>query len=465
MNIELLQKRIEALKNRPGANTVAINAIENWLLETKLLQRLRINPYYLTDYSGLPVDAIISELLQGVKTGLFDLHWDVHCPHCNMITTEYHNLADASNLSLCPMCERQFEVDFLERVEVTFSLNKQIEDPQLSPVCAPPPALKAKCQLVTPFNETDSAVVTLEEGKYRYCCPLTCAKGILQVEGEATEELQIIQIQQLEGSHFDKGKLTVRPGKVRIELTNVGHKLSGAIVHEDELPGELALEQLPPRLSGLEIVHNPDYKHLFGDQVLSERERLKIRAVTLMFTDITSSTLMYERLGDTKAYNLVRDHFEILFNAIESHEGKVVKTIGDAVMASFVTNQQALQAAVEAFRQFGDYNRDRNEAERIRVKIGIHRGSAMLVNLNEKLDYFGSIVNKAARIQTVSKSHEISFSEEVYRDRAFVSALREAGISGIQKHLEDLKGIDGKQVVYTARINLDGFISAINVLV
>lgn len=465
MNIELLIERTEKLKKRSNANLVAIDTIKDWLVHSDILQRLRINPYYLAEHYRLPPGVITSEFLHGVKAGLFDLHWDVHCPHCNMITAEVNDLAEASALSFCEMCEGSFEVDFLDRVEVTFSLNKQIEDLKLSPVCAPPPVLKAKFQLVTPLNTTDSAEVTLEKGIYRYCCPLTCAKGILVVEGEETEELQEIKLKQLEGKHFDKKELTVRPGKVRIELTNVGHTLSGMIMHNDKLPDELTLDQLPPRLSGLQVIHNPDYKRLFGDQVLSDRERLKIRGVTIMFTDITGSTRMYENLGDAKAYNIVRDHFEIFFRAIEKNEGTVIKTIGDAVMASFVTNEQALKAASDAFLGFSEYNKGHPEEEQIKVKIGIHRGSAVLVNLNNRLDYFGSIVNKAARIQSVSKSYEVSFSEEVYTDRDFLAALRNIGISGIQKHFEDLRGIDGRQTVYTVRIGVEGLIPLVNILI
>jgi class 3 adenylate cyclase len=174
---------------------------------------------------------------------------------------------------------------------------------------------------------------------------------------------------------------------------------------------------------------------------------------------------MYEKLGDARAYNIVRDHFEILFEAIEQQGGTVIKTIGDAVMASFVTNEQAIKAAAEALEGLQKYNIARPEDEQLRVKFGIHRGSAVLVNLNNRLDYFGSIVNKAARIQDASKSYEISFSDEVYNDRDFLAALRTIGVSGIQKHLEDLKGIDGRQTVYTARIGMEGLISLVNVLI
>ena len=459
MNIELLKQKLELLKKRPNCSKGTIDQIENWLIGSHILQRLRINPYYVAGDTVKNVKRITSEFLHGVKAGAFDLHWDIHCPHCNMIADEFKDLADTSEMSSCPMCDREFKIDLLDRVEVTFSLNKEIEDPQLRPVCDPPPVLQNKLQLITPLYCTESETVTLETGRYRYCCPLTLAKGILKVEGEETEGIQEIELKQLAGKDFDKKELFLRPGQVKIELTNTEHNLSGLILHSDELPDELTLEQLPLRLSGIQLLHHPDYKRLFGDRVISERERVKIRAITIMFTDITGSTRMYETLGDTKAYNIVRDHFQIFFESIEQFGGKVIKTIGDAVMASFISNEQAIMAAAAAVARFREYNSNRPQAEWIQVRIGIHRGTALLVNLNNSIDYFGSTVNKAARIQNLSKSDEVSFSEEVYDDQAFLTALKTAGVSEIQKRVEDLKGIQGAQVAFTARINTESVIA------
>ena len=109
--------------------------------------------------------------------------------------------------------------------------------------------------------------------------------------------------------------------------------------------------------------------------------------------------------------------------------------------------------------RFREYNSNRQQAEWIQVRIGIHRGTALLVNLNNSIDYFGSTVNKAARIQNLSKSDEISFSEEVYDDQAFLTALKTAGVSEVQKRVEDLKGIQGAQVAFTARINTESVIA------
>jgi class 3 adenylate cyclase len=95
----------------------------------------------------------------------------------------------------------------------------------------------------------------------------------------------------------------------------------------------------------------------------------------------------------------------------------------------------------------------------IQVIMGIHRGTALLVNLNNSIDYFGSTVNKAARIQNLSKSDEVSFSEDVYHDQGFLTALKAAGVSEIQRRVEDLKGIQGAQVAFTAKINTESVIA------
>jgi class 3 adenylate cyclase len=83
-----------------------------------------------------------------------------------------------------------------------------------------------------------------------------------------------------------------------------------------------------------------------------------------------------------KRSNIVRDHFEIFFESIEKYGGKVIKTIGDAVMASFISNEQAIMAAVGAVTRFREYNLTRPQSEWIQVRIGLHRGTGLLVNLN-----------------------------------------------------------------------------------
>lgn len=449
MNTDLLLKKIDLLKMRPHANQSAIEAIKQWLLSSDKLDRIRINPYHIVHSFGFGAQAIIPDMLHGVLVGLFDLFWDVRCPHCNMITCEYNDLSKATSRSYCPMCEKEFESDFANSVEVTFSLNREIEDLNTYPPCPPPPSLNAHFIMIVPYQQTKIAEDTLSSGAYRYVCPITQSKGVLTVTKEKSDELQVFRIKQLSGPFFEPATISAHSGKIRFEVTNNGHPISGFWVTALNLP-TLAPQDIPLRLSGLELIHYPEFRKLFGDQVLSNRERLRIAAVTTVFTDITGSTRMYEELGDTVAYNIVRDHFEILFKAIETHSGMVLKTIGDAIMASFINNAQALKSIIKALADFKEYNKIRNLEEQVNIKVGMHRGAAILVNLNDRLDYFGSNINKAARIQGQANSNEIAFSQGIYEDEICQRVFKEAKVKKIIKQVVNLKGIKGEQPLYKA---------------
>jgi len=66
---------------------------------------------------------------------------------------------------------------------------------------------------------------------------------------------------------------------------------------------------------------------LFGKYVLSVEESLSIQNIVIMFTDLKDSTAMYDQLGDTVSYNIVREHFKLLFATIENHHGVVKKPL------------------------------------------------------------------------------------------------------------------------------------------
>ncbi len=444
MNINILTEKLKILKERPAAFIPAIEAIHDWLLQSSAAPfQQRISPVDI----NFPLNKVVPELLHGVPIGLFDLNWEVHCPQCHAITQEYQSLSQAAGNAYCENCRAEFEADFAKWVNVTFSLNKEIDkrEPLLS--CELPDETEIFLRLKVEPTETKSAIMNLSDvDSYRYICPLTKSQGILTISGAKTDVLQEFSLEQLANNKFNLAKLQAHPGRIKINLTNSAKIMAGLVIFKDALPQH----PLPPRLSGLELIHYPEFHTLFGEQILSSREQMKVAAVTTLFTDITGSTEMYERLGDIVAYNVVRDHFDILFTHIEQQGGTVLKTIGDAVMASFISNEAALISIINALEAFEQYNTTQHIDRHINIKTGIHRGQAILVNLNERLDYFGSTINKAARIQAVASSGEICFSEQVYQDSKFIQTMKKFGIENVTRHSVNLKGIDGLQTIYKA---------------
>ena len=206
--------------------------------------------------------------------------------------------------------------------------------------------------------------------------------------------------------------------------------------------------RLPPvYVSGLDCLHVPLFREMFESETLSLRESLAISRVCIMFTDIKGSTELYDRLGDTVAYGLVRDHFDVLFAAVEKNHGVIVKTIGDSVMASFRSPSDGVAAALDIRRAFDAFNRRENLRGEVIVKIGLHAGATIMVNLNNRLDYFGQVVNMAARIQGTADGGQIVISSEVRADRDAVARMKGA-VKALRRRVENLKGIAAAQVTF-----------------
>ena len=110
--------------------------------------------------------------------------------------------------------------------------------------------------------------------------------------------------------------------------------------------------------------------------------------------------------------------------------------------------RQHLRRALDAQRAFQRLDENLVDARRIRVKFGIHRGPAILVNLNGRIDYFGATVNKAARIQDAAAPNELVFSSEVRGASEVADSLLEDEGVHFQEEQITLKGINSDQVIF-----------------
>jgi class 3 adenylate cyclase len=122
---------------------------------------------------------------------------------------------------------------------------------------------------------------------------------------------------------------------------------------------------------------------------------------TVLFTDVEGSTALTQRLGDAKAREVLRQHERIVREALKSHGGSEVKTMGDGFMVSFGSATRALECAIAMQRAFAEHNE--SAPEPIRVRIGLNAGEPIA----EEGDLFGTAVNLAARICGHAESGQI----------------------------------------------------------
>jgi len=194
------------------------------------------------------------------------------------------------------------------------------------------------------------------------------------------------------------------------------------------------------------MLTNQTFRDVFKADNLNIDQRLKITSLTFLFTDLKGSTALYERVGDLAAFDLVRAHFHALLEIISSEKGAVVKTIGDAVMATFIRPEHAIVAGLRMRAAMDALNAKRGTDDLV-VKIGIHEGPCLAVMLNERQDYFGQTVNIAARVQGLSTSQAIHITGPVIDAPAVAAILHKEAITPIQKQAA-LRGIADKMVVY-----------------
>ncbi|MCB1302952.1 MAG: adenylate/guanylate cyclase domain-containing protein [Leptospiraceae bacterium] len=447
-----LQPAMQELSREHPSHASDIQSLHGWIVNSGAQERQRMNAYRIHGATGIGLETLVRILLWGTQSSIFELHWQQHCPHCNMITAEYNSLALTSGTSHCKMCDVSFTVDFKERVEVSFSLHPSIESIEVPPFCLPPRSLKPLAQLSLVQGEIEEVEFEIKPGVYRYYCPITMSMGRLHVDPASKAEESELHIRQLQDNRFDSTELRISEGLVHLKAENTTVPISGLIVHEDRLSDPIPFQDLDIHLTGLEIIHYPEFREIFGNDALSDREKMTISGVTILFTDITGSTAMYETLGDIQAYNIVRDHFQILIQSIEDRGGIIIKTIGDAVMASFTNTDRALESIFQSLDRFSHYNEEKDTTRQINLKIGLHSGPAILVNLNDRLDYFGGAVNKAARIQGLASSNEIAFSQEILDYPPIRRMLLQRGFKRIYRRYSTLKGLSGSHPVYFLRI-------------
>jgi len=287
------------------------------------------------------------------------------------------------------------------------------------------------------------------------------------VSAEKTSEPQTISAQFVDGSLKVLNREVTPAGRADfgyagMTFNQLGSILTGSLIVELEnclerrvcfwlafLPGEPPRKgvSFDPYLSGKRLLTTQTFRNLFRSETVADNEGIGVKDITFLFTDLKGSTALYDQIGDPKAYYLVRQHFDTLGNIINHYEGATVKTIGDAVMATFMTPLDAVRASLEMLHDIGIFNN--SISDKLVLKIGIHTGHSIVVSLNDRIDYFGQTVNIAARVQALADADQIYISEDVYNFPGVREAVAHCDIASEQAMV---KGVSEKLQVYRISI-------------
>jgi len=144
------------------------------------------------------------------------------------------------------------------------------------------------------------------------------------------------------------------------------------------------------------------------NELLAELEKFR-RAITVMFTDIKGSTAYFEKYGDVAGLMMVHQCNDALRQIVEKHSGRVVKTIGDAIMATFEDPKGSVQASIEMQKALVDFNAPKPEQDHVFIRIGLNYGLGIV----KSNDVFGDVVNVASRVESAALPEQIVISDSL----------------------------------------------------
>jgi len=444
----LLSEKSDELADRLPERRDVLDALETFIRTADERELVRINPIRFAQEHSCDEAAVVELFLHARKIGLLHMEWQYVCPGCGDIVESFQSLTSATAHYFCQVCTANRDADLSDFVEITFSVSKEVRESSYHDPWSLSPedyfftyrftgnGILADGTRIREHLRRGAAVCAFLEPRETRTFECKAKPGFLYftngpaltVGDERTEETQRFAFEYT-GPRAESFEGEIAAGPVSFDFTNATDHRYALLVAN--LPGDY-MWTMGPFLSAAQLLTSQTFLDLFTSETIVAAEGLEVRRLTLLFTDIQGSTAMYERIGDMKAFDLVRLHFGYLRESLD-----------------------ALRAALDMHARIAAFNTDAGD-ELIRLKMGAHTGTCLAVTLNGRLDYFGQAVNLAARVQALSQGNEIVLTDEVPK----VAGAREL-LSGYALDAEtvELRGIQGGVRIHRVLATSSGAIS------
>jgi class 3 adenylate cyclase len=425
-NHEVLSRRAARLIEA-GVEPEVADAIVAHLRDRPDDEVSQIRPFELARVWGLDRRAVLRGFLHATVAGLTDLKWQINCPVCRVSAGVTSSLEDVRESVHCDACNIGYDLDFGKHVEAVFQSNPAVREVHAVVYCASSPTFLphvfAQLRVAGGDELEEMADVPRGELHLRTLVGRQSADPDLSECGSSPSLEIVVSDETLDVEVLDDGE-----GRVRVKNEGSG---------EDTVLFERAGWTADAVLGNV-VASFPEFVDLFATEAPASGVELSIGTLSLLFSDLTGSTALYERIGDAKAFALVEEHFELMDAIVREHGGALIKTMGDAVMASFSSSVGAVKAAL----QMVNANEERFGEHGLAVRIGVHEGPCLAVRANDRLDFFGTTVNVAARLEGKAKPGHVVLTDEMASSSSIAALITSFAQSPFEA---DLKGISETQ--------------------
>jgi len=378
--------------------------LEIWLRQSPDSALTHIRPWVIAREWTADPWKVLSLFLEATRAGLFEFRWEVLCPNCRSTRGEHlKTLAAVPSHSHCELCQIRFDARFDQSVELKFSVHSSIRPVPHAVYCLTGPGDKPHIvgQAIVPPAADKDWTLNSFAAPLRLRSPNVTGTLDLTPEWMASGHGWVVRA---DPQGFATARGAGKPGCIQLQ---------NRLPH----PVQFVFERTAWNqdiLTAAQVSGWQEFRDIFPAEVLSPHEQITVGSQVFVFTDLKGSTALYEEIGDPQAYGRVRDHLVTLIRAVRESHGAVVKTLGDAVMAVFGTLTDGLNALDSMHRGLAEgFNQPRQHKPLV-LKSSLHAGPCLAVNANGKIDYFGSTVNRAARMVECSSGQDFVVADSVF---------------------------------------------------
>ncbi len=378
-----------------GLPRASVDTLLDWIRDGDNLDLHRIQIRERARVWKLPEQDLLRVALHATRAGLLTLSWDTVCPHCRGVRDENPTLAQLAAHAHCEVCQVGFDTDREETVEVTFRVHPSIRDVPDQVYCSAEPARKdhVRVQWTLPPGGEVKLAPHLRPGRYTVWRDHEGGWYLDVGDGGAPA---------VQWALHPEGTVVTANRDATIEFVNHAAESHLYTIEEARWSDHA--------LRAGQLLSFQDFRDLFSEEYIGADVRLGVGEQTLLFTDVVGSTAFYASRGDPAAFIEIKRHFDEVFAIVSAHRGAVVKTIGDAVMATFVDPVDAVRASHKIHLTFFPTRADTP----IRLRISLNTGPCIAVRLNSNADFFGGTVNVAAKLQALAEGYQIAMSDATY---------------------------------------------------
>jgi len=339
----------------------------------------QIRPLALAEILGETSESVLDACLIAAHNNLMQLRWDILCPTCRAPASTVSWLSEINQHTGCEACDTEFQSNLANAIELVFQVHPEIRQADSGQYCigGPEHSPHVVIQLRLAPEERIEVVVPLTTGDYILRGPRLAQSLSLRARARATPSQLEVKLSQIGTSNCTP---IVRSGQVAFHLTNDFDTTQVVRIERTIQRSNVVTAAAASAL--------PRFRELFPDQVFRSDLPVATADLTFLAVRVVRSEEIYTRCSDADGYLLMHTALNAIERGVLAHQGAVIKSVGESLLASFQGCSDAVKAAFALSARL----REIPELEEIEVRCGIHRGSVLITTQNGRIDYFGTTV-------------------------------------------------------------------------